>query len=51
MKSQLEFVPRDTEESEFLNMVDSEDVASSEDTVIHSIVEHVKCVCVCVSVR
>ena len=51
MRSLLEFVPRDTEESEFLNLVDFGDVAFSEDTVIHSIVENVTCVCVSVCVR
>jgi len=33
-KSEFEFVPRDTEESEFLNMVDSSDVAFSVETVM-----------------
>jgi len=34
LKSQFEFVPQDTEESEFLDLVDLRDVASLVETVI-----------------
>jgi len=35
MKCKFEVVPQDTEESEFLDLMDFEDVAFSVETVIH----------------